>query len=111
MGRTPWLRNRQRLTMIKPLYLLADSQLLFAKRNGTSLPARIRGDLQTDTPKAAYLGASNGDEPEFYSLFAHAMELMEIRNCRKIPAHLSREDTLFVEDADLILLAGGDVKQ
>ena len=69
--------------MIKPLYLLADSQLLFAKRGGTSLPARIRGDLETDNPKAAYLGASNGDQPEFYRLFVDAMELMEIRNCRK----------------------------
>jgi cyanophycinase len=97
--------------MIKPLYLLADSQLLFAKRDETSLPARVREDLETDDPKAAYIGAANGDQPEFYSLFVGAMELMEIPNCRMIPAQPSREDMLFLEDADLILLAGGDVEQ
>jgi cyanophycinase len=97
--------------MIKPLYLLADSQLLFLKSDGGSLAERIREDLDTGNPKAAYIGASNGDQPEFYGLFVAAMEVMGISNCRMVPSQPSREDILFVEDADLILLAGGDVER
>jgi cyanophycinase len=96
--------------MVKPLYLLADSQLLFWKGNGDSLAERIREDLETVTPRAAYVGASNGDQQEFYSLFLAAMETMGISNCRMVPSQPSREDILFVEEADLILFAGGDVE-
>jgi hypothetical protein len=97
--------------MIKPLYLLADSQLLFVKSGGDSLAQRIRADLDTSNPKAAYIGASNGDQPEFYSLFVAAMESMEISDCRLVPSQPSREDILFLENADLIVLAGGDVER
>jgi cyanophycinase len=96
--------------MIKPLYLLADSQLLFWKSDSGSLAERIRADLAAVDPKAAYIGASNGDQPEFYSLFVAAMEGMGISNCQMIPTQPAREDLLFVEKADLILLAGGDVE-
>jgi hypothetical protein len=97
--------------VIKPLYLLADSQLLFSKSGGDPLAERIRADLDSATPKAAYIGASNGDQPEFYDLFVAAMESMEISNCRLVPSQPSREDILFLENADLIVLAGGDVER
>ncbi|HEX4604912.1 MAG TPA: Type 1 glutamine amidotransferase-like domain-containing protein, partial [Candidatus Angelobacter sp.] len=97
--------------MIKPLYLLADSQLFFWKGDDVSLPERIRADLDTANPKAAYLGASNGDQPEFYGLFVAAMEMAGIFDCRMVPAKPAREDTAFMEAADLILLAGGDVER
>ena len=97
--------------VIKPLYLLADSQLFFWKSDGDSLSDRIRADLDSANPKAAYIGASNGDQPEFYSLFQAAMESMGISNCRLVPSQPSREDTAFLEDADLIVLAGGDVER
>jgi cyanophycinase len=96
--------------MIKPLYLLADSQLLFWKGESGSLVEKIRADLDSPNPKAAYVGASNGDQPEFYSLFVAAMDGMGITNCRMIPSQPSREDLLFLEEAHLILLAGGDVE-
>ncbi|HEX3095259.1 MAG TPA: peptidase, partial [Candidatus Angelobacter sp.] len=64
--------------VIKPLYLLADSQLFFWKSGGDSLTERIRADLDSANPKAAYIGASNGDQPEFYTLFEAAMEAMAI---------------------------------
>jgi hypothetical protein len=95
--------------VIKPLYLLADSQLFFWKSDGDSLSDRIRADLDSSKPSAAYIGASNGDQPEFYSLFQAAMESMEICNCRLVPSQPSKEDILFIEDADLIVLSGGDV--
>jgi hypothetical protein len=97
--------------VIKPLYLLADSQLLFVKSGGDSLAERLRADLDTSNPKAAYVGASNGDQPEFYSLFQAAMENMGISDCRAVPSQPSKEDVSFIESADLILLSGGDVEQ
>ncbi|MDT5257331.1 MAG: hypothetical protein QOD10_2411 [Mycobacterium sp.] len=51
----------------QPLYLLADSQLLFWKRQDRLLLATALDGLARDTPvSAAYIGASNGDRPEFY---------------------------------------------
>jgi cyanophycinase len=97
--------------VIKPLYLLADSQLFFWKSGGDSLAERIRADLDSANPKAAYIGASNGDQPEFYNLFVAAMESMEISDCRSVPSQPSREDTAFLENASLIVLAGGDVER
>jgi hypothetical protein len=96
--------------VIKPLYLLADSQLLFWKNGSDSLVERIRADLDSAKPSAAYIGASNGDQPEFYSLFVAAMESMEISDCRLVPSQPSREDILFLESAGLIVLSGGDVE-
>ncbi len=95
----------------KPLYLLADSQMFFWKDDSGSLARRIRADLDSSSPKAAYLGASNGDQPEFYSLFLAAMEMMEVSDCRLVPFQPSREDIMFLEKADLIVLAGGDVER
>jgi cyanophycinase len=97
--------------VIKPLYLLADSQLLFVKNGGDSLAERIRADLDSDKPSAAYIGASNGDQPEFYNLFVAAMESMEISDCRQVPSQPAREDILFLENAGLIVLSGGDVER
>ncbi|HEY4679133.1 MAG TPA: Type 1 glutamine amidotransferase-like domain-containing protein [Candidatus Angelobacter sp.] len=97
--------------MIKPLYLLADSQLLFWSNGGDSLTERIHADLDSQKAKAAYIGASNGDQPEFYSLFQAAMEGMGISNCRSVPSQPSKEDISFIEDADVILLSGGDVER
>jgi len=97
--------------VIKPLYLLADSQLLFVKIGGDSLAERIRADLDSGKPSAAYIGASNGDQPEFYNLFVAAMESMEISDFRLVPSQPSREDISFLENADLIVLSGGNVEQ
>jgi cyanophycinase len=96
--------------VIKPLYLLADSQLLFWKTGGDSLAERIQTDLDSGKPSAAYIGASNGDQPEFYNLFVGAMESMQISDCRQVPSQPSREDILFLENAGLIVLSGGDVE-
>ena len=97
--------------VIKPLYLLADSQLFFWKSGSDSLAERLRADLNTTNPKAAYVGASNGDQPEFYSLFQAAMDAMGISDCRAVPSQPSREDISFLEEAHLIVLSGGDVER
>lgn len=92
-----------------PIYLLADSQLLFWKYQGSLFLSALPVLIEVDSSKAAYIGASNGDAPEFYSIFEAAMENIGMTHCRMIHSSFSREDRAFVEKADLILLAGGDV--
>jgi hypothetical protein len=106
------------MSTLKPIFLLADSQLLFWRdEEGNRFLDRARAMIDAEAaaraPKAAYLGASNGDLPEFYDLFAGAMAEIGIRpgDCRHIPAHPEPEDLEFLAAADLILLAGGDVQR
>jgi hypothetical protein len=101
---------------IQPIFLLADSQLLFWRdEKGHRFLDRARELIATaepeKTPKAAYLGASNGDAPEFYDLFVGAMAEIGIRDCRHVPSEPTAEDLAFLDQADLILLAGGDVRR
>jgi len=95
---------------MKPVYLLADSQVLFWKSNGVLFLDSVREILSNESPKAAYIGASNGDVEEFYTLFLEAMGGAGIRNCKMIRTPLTQEDESFVRAADVILLAGGDVE-
>lgn len=106
------------MATIKPIFLLADSQLLFWREDdGKPFLERARDLIAEDEPgkaiQAAYLGAANGDVREFYDLFVGAMAEIGIRDrdCRMIPASPSAEDLAFLETADLILLAGGDVRR
>ena len=94
-----------------PLYLLADSQLLFWKRqDGLLLKAAVDG-LARDTPlTAAYIGASNGDHPEYYEIFEGAMDAIGITDRRMIDSSFGPDDRTFLESARLIVLAGGDVR-
>lgn len=96
--------------MITPLYLLADSQLLFSQADHNAVTSGIRENLSSSHPKAAYIGASNHDRAEFYDLFVAAMEPMGVSNCRMVPTQMADEDRLFLDEANLILLAGGDVE-
>jgi hypothetical protein len=96
----------------RPLYLFADSQPLFWREQGGPFLLRARYDLDPRSrvaPKAAYLGASNGDEPAYYEIFVGAMEGIGVRQCRHIPAVPSDDDRAFLDAANLVLLAGGDV--
>jgi peptidase E len=97
--------------VIKPVYLLADSQLLFWTENGRPFSDRLRRDMEPARTGAAYIGASNGDDPQFYELFCNAMEAAGLSNCRLIPMQPSRDDMRFLEEAGLVLLAGGDVER
>lgn len=93
-----------------PLFLISDSQLLFwSDEDGQHFIDRIAAYTGPGAPRAAYLGASNGDVPEFYSIFLAAIEGIGPSECRMIPADPSDAERAFVEAADVILLAGGDV--
>ena len=98
------------MTELSPIYLLADSRPLFLNQGGVSLLSRIKADIDKSTIKAAYIGASNGDEPAFYDIFIEAMTAAGIDDLRMISAFFEPEDKAFIADADIILLAGGDVE-
>jgi cyanophycinase len=97
-------------TQLQPLYLLADSQLLFWKRQGRLLLEEAVAEIR-DTPlSAAYIGASNGDRPEFYDIFEAAVDAVGITDRRMIASSFDEGDRAFLERAGLIILAGGDVR-
>lgn len=96
---------------LQPLYLLADSQPLFKAGHGRSILQIALDGLARDTPlTAAYIGASNGDRPEFYEIFEAAMDAVGITERRMIHSSFDRTDRTFLERAQLIVLAGGDVR-
>lgn len=92
-----------------PVYLLADSQLLFSSPGGRPLLAPAVEGIAAPGPRAAYVGAANGDQPEFYSIFEGAMEMIGVHDRRMILSDYSPEDRAYLRSADLIVLAGGDV--
>ena len=96
---------------VQPLYLLADSQLLFWKRHDRLLLDAALDGLTRDTPlRAAYIGASNGDRPEFYRIFEAAVDAIGITDRRMIESSFGPDDRAFLERAQLVVLAGGDVR-
>jgi cyanophycinase-like exopeptidase len=95
-------------SIVKPLFLLADSQLLFWRRGDDPFLNSVRDVIDVSSLKAAYIGASNADDPEYYSIFEAAMEMIGIHQCRMAPSSPTDEDISFLKDANIILLAGGD---
>ena len=100
-----------RCSHLQPIYLFADSQLLFWKDKELLFLTSLKEWLTPPAPKAAYIGASNGDHPAFYAIFAAAMAGIGIAECRLIRSSFLAEDQTFLQHADLILLAGGEVEQ
>lgn len=96
---------------LQPLYLLADSQLLFGKRHDRLLLETALDGLARDAPlSAAYIGASNGDRREFYEIFEAAVDAVGITDRRMIDSSFAPTDRAFLAGAHLIVLAGGDVR-
>ncbi|KUI33595.1 peptidase [Mycobacterium sp. IS-1590] len=96
---------------LRPLYLLADSQLLFWKRHERLLLERAVDDLARDAPlSAAYIGASNGDRRAFYDIFQAAMDAVGIADIHMVGSSFGQDDRAFLERARVIVLAGGDVR-
>ncbi|MCP4156643.1 MAG: type 1 glutamine amidotransferase-like domain-containing protein [bacterium] len=114
-------------TKVKPIILLSDSQILFWRDKEGLFLDRVRDLMERrraeeseekgeagdpDKPfKAAYIGASNGDNPEYYDIFLAAMQQIGINECRMLPSEPDDEHIAFLEEADLVLLAGGDVEK
>ncbi|HET7234447.1 MAG TPA: Type 1 glutamine amidotransferase-like domain-containing protein [Longimicrobium sp.] len=92
-----------------PVYLLADSQLLFSTPGGCPLLAVSVDAIERAERRAAYVGAANGDQPEYFSIFEGAMEMVGVRHRRMIRSGYSADDRAWLRSADIIVLAGGDV--
>lgn len=98
---------------IKPIFLFADSQVLFWNTKEGLFIKRLRETIEDDENRpegeitAAYIGASNGDKKEYYDIFVSAMKQIDITNCRHIKAKPKEEDFKYLRTADLVLLAGG----
>jgi cyanophycinase-like exopeptidase len=94
---------------LKPIYLFADSQLLFWRSEAGQFLHSVRESIGDGPRTAAYIGASNGDDPGSFAIFREAMESIGISDCRMVRASFSADDAGRVAQADIILLAGGDV--
>jgi cyanophycinase len=97
--------------LLKPIYLLADSQLLFWRNEAGLFLDSVRRSIGDGSLKAAYVGASNGDDPGSFSIFREAMENIGVSDCRMVRASFPDDDASSVAQADIILLAGGDVEK
>lgn len=103
---------------VKPIFLFADSQVLFwrEKEDSELYIQRLRQLIESDENrpegplKGAYIGASNGDKQEYYDIFVSAVSQIGITECRMIPSKPEEEDYKFLRTADLVLLAGGDIE-
>ena len=96
----------------KPIFLLADSQLLFWRDGERRFLERVAAALDIDAgaATAAYLGASNGDAPEFFEVFEAAMAGIGITKCMHVRAKVDAVASTCLETANVMLLAGGDVE-
>ncbi len=94
---------------MKPIYLLSDSALLFQKNAAKeyylhSIPA----SLDAAEPSVVYIGASNGDVPDFFEIFQAGMQNLGLKNCTHVTANFDATEQAALKAADLILLSGGD---
>ena len=96
---------------VKPIFLFADSQILFWREDDELFLERLRRELPEENPRAAYIGASNGDNPVYYEIFEAAMDSIGVTERRMISSSFGAEDREYLEQADLVLLAGGGVER
>jgi hypothetical protein len=100
---------------IKPIFLFADSQVMFWNNGEELFIRRLRRTIEEDENrpegelKAAYIGASNGNKAQYFDIFEAAMKQIGITDCRHIKAKPSTDDYTYLRTADLVLLAGGSV--
>jgi cyanophycinase-like exopeptidase len=95
---------------VQPLYLLADSQLLFWHGPSGPFLSGILKASDISAPRIAYIGASNGDSAEAHSIFAAAVAELPAATAHHVRASYSAEDREFLETANVVVLAGGDVE-
>ena len=95
---------------INPIFLFADSQPLFWRCDGRYYLESLMPLLHEQPIRAAYIGASNGDQLAYYEIFVAAMENIGVTDCRFIHSQFIPEEREFLQKSTLILLAGGDVK-
>lgn len=94
---------------LKPLVLLADSSLLFAKGDAAFLGTLLEEEFGGAQLRAAYIGAANGDIPAYFEIFVAAMASVGIAQVHQVSSSFPQASREWLTQADVILLAGGDV--
>lgn len=90
------------------LLLLADSQLLFRPDQLPQLVQRFAGRNSGNEITTAYIGAANGNQPEFFELACSALETLFGKT---LPCHFIRTaQDLLPQPVDVLILAGGSVR-
>jgi hypothetical protein len=103
--------ERARSSLLQPIYLLADEQLLFWKQRETLFFAAMRAAIRKDNPSATYIGATTEDSQQSYQTFVSAVNALGIYNCRKLSATPTAAEVEFTNQADVIVLDGVDVER
>ncbi len=99
------------MSLRRAITLLADSRLLFRASSDDGFLERLKAELPRTGAVAAYIGASNGDDPSFYELFDASMSALGVDERPFVRSSHGEEDAAALARADLILLAGGDVER
>lgn len=96
---------------LMPVYLLADSQLLFWQiEPGSYFFQQQFSQYQKRIRQAVYIGAANADQVQYYQLFEAAMEVVGCSHSHFLTTSSTHQEAqALLQQADLILLAGGDV--
>ncbi|MEQ8455742.1 MAG: Type 1 glutamine amidotransferase-like domain-containing protein [Sandaracinaceae bacterium] len=109
------LRERPPSADLNPAFLLADSRPLFARLGEGSVSELVAAAYRDAAwiwgPRAAYLGACNGDRPEFYEIFESFAEAARCPQRMHVRAEPTEAERDFLAEADLIVLGGGDPLQ
>lgn len=108
----------RRLPTAPPVLLLADSAPFFASHRlfaAIRAAGERRGGWRGGV-RAVYVGASNGDAPEYFEVFAAAMQRADaqgvaVARAEQIRSRFAAEDRRSLDAADWIVLAGGDVER
>ncbi|MEM7202050.1 MAG: Type 1 glutamine amidotransferase-like domain-containing protein [Planctomycetota bacterium] len=88
--------------------LLADSGPMFRRRDGRAPLWDALAQGLPPRPRAAYVGASNGDEVRYFEVFEAAMAVAHIDSLQHVTATFDDHERCWLDGADLIVLAGGD---
>jgi hypothetical protein len=94
---------------IRPIYLFADSELLFWRQRGRLFLQTLTDSVGPRPLRAAYVGAAEGENPVHYSIFEAALGNVCACDCRLITSRPSLADLNFIRQAGLIALASRDV--
>jgi len=94
---------------MRELVLLADSSPLFAA-GGAWLQAVVALSTPVAAARPVYVGASNGDNPDYFEIFRAAFESVGVHASQIHHIHTPPSDAevKLLENSSLVLLSGGD---
>ena len=92
---------------MKPVFLLADSELLFFWAEGAPFVGRIREYASVSEPRIVYLSRDDKEAQHLYEMVYAAFAQVGMTDCCPIGVEIDDRDLDHLEDADIIILAGG----